>query len=79
MNWMVGMMFLSIFYAAQYFSLLTWPEYERPIDTLADIVQALSTKTHYALTLKDSSFMQKVLTLSTAEMPFSILQKHLKK
>lgn len=72
------MMFLSTFYAAQYFSLLTLPEYERSIDTLYDVAQALNTETHYALTLKDSSFMQKVIRLSTTELPFSVLQEHLK-
>lgn len=59
--WALGALLLSDAFSSMFYSALTKPMHEAPIDTVADLLQAVATNSHYVTTQNHSAVLSKIL------------------
>lgn len=67
LTWMLSCIVLSNIYSSVFYSMLTVPEYGRPIDTLVDLAHIASSDSHRILMKAHSGFQQRFQYSSAAK------------
>lgn len=75
--WILGVLILSNSYSGCFYSILAIPEFELPIDTIADIQKISQSDRGYIITLTDSSYLQMFLTSVKEGGIFHLIGQHM--
>lgn len=75
--WILAVLILSNSYSGCYYSILAIPEFEMPIDTIADIQKISQFDRGYVITLADSSYLQMFITSVKEGGIFYLIGQHM--
>ena len=73
----MAIVILSNSYGGCFYSILTVPEFERPIDTVDDIIEIARTDRGYLVTIDHSSYLDTFLTSKPDEGIFYLIGRHM--
>lgn len=75
--WILAVLILSNSYSGCFYSILAIPEFELPIDTVADIQKVSQFDRGYIITLADSSYLQMFITSVKEGGIFYLIGQHM--
>lgn len=73
------MLFVSAFYTGNFYSFLTKPDYEKPIDTLNDLSEVAAAGTHKIFTVENASFLHYLIHAEPTNKRFYPIGKNINK
>lgn len=74
--WVLAVLILSNSYSGCFYSILALPEFELPIDQIADIQKLSQSDRGYMITIADSSYLQMFLTAPEGGI-FHVIGQHM--
>ena len=75
--WMLSVLILANSYGGRFYSILTLPEFEPPIDTLTDIERIAQNDQGSLQTFHDSSYLQMFLTAKPEDSILYTIGQHM--
>ncbi len=68
---------LSDAFSSMFYSTLTKPMHKLPVDTVADLLQAVSTNSHYVVTQNNSAVLSRILQASADDRVYSSIARQM--
>ena len=76
-SWIIFTMILSIAYSTRFYSMLTMPTYEKPINTIDDLMDALDGGRHQIINLARSSYFEYFLCSDESNKLFDKIRQNI--
>lgn len=76
---MLAALILANAYSSVFYALLTVPEYEKPIDTIEDLVRIATHDTHQIIIKDQSSVHMTIMNATPENGVYYVLRKHLER
>lgn len=77
--WMLALLILTNLYCSVFYSILTVPRYERPIDTIENIAQIARSDSHFILVRRQSTYSRRFTHASPDAGLFYAIGQHIRR
>lgn len=77
--WMLSLLILSSLYSSVFYSILTFPRYSRPIDSIEDIQAIAQTDSHWILPRQQSTYARRLMGAPLGSGVFTLIGQHLRR